>query len=113
VGARERGRAWAGKWGWAAARERGKHATQEGEREDGPGWDEGEGGARAREGEGLRAWAEGGPAKGREGFFVFFFSLFSFLFSITFPFYSHMHIYKIFSRCKNEMLGETTCVKCP
>jgi hypothetical protein len=50
-----------------------------------------------------RALAEADPAEGR-GFSFFF----SFLFLFPFP---SLYIYIRFSRCKNEMLGETSRVK--
>jgi hypothetical protein len=64
---------------------------------------------------GDRAWGwagagmgQGRPNRGGE------FSPFLFLNSLLIYTYIYIfiYIYKRFSRCKNEMLGETTCVKC-
>jgi hypothetical protein len=71
----------------------------------GPELAEGVGGSGTGEG-GLWAWAEVGLAVGR-GFFFFYFSFLSLI-----PFFLYVNIYKRLSTCKNEMLGETTCVKC-
>jgi hypothetical protein len=101
TGARESA---AGEWDRVAAREGGACDTRGRAR----GW--ARVGRRGRRGESARgdgpAWkgAKAGPAEG-EGFL--FFKKPSCI-HLCF----HIYIYKRFSWCKNEMLGETICVKC-
>jgi hypothetical protein len=95
AGTRERGRGAADKRGQVAARERG-----------GRGMEERAGGPRGSTG---RNWPDRG---GREGFsFPFFFLSNSFFSFSKVYLYTFIHS-RYFLGAKNEMLGETTCVKC-